>query len=357
MKKRGACKAVLLGLFAVFCFALVPVAGAQPGQFVKGKLLPLADGFPKRAINIIVIDDPGSRDDLYAKVFQQALKDASPVNILVTDEPSAVGGTWYTVQDVAKRDGGSEGYYPMIISSFGVVTDLMVDPGTKEIGAKLDQLKMVINTEIMPYVWVQRKNAPWGKSFADLMKYAKANPGKLRYISYETGSGHDIAAEWVMYTLGVKVQKIPQGTLQEACSTVGAGEGDFTVTDLATAITNMNAGRVDVIMVMGSEVPDIFKKSGAVSAKQAGLSTAITGTILGLGVPSQVPQSHIEWLTKLFDFAAKTDLYKTRLKTFPGTIMATRDGKTMDQVHRDIYKFSEPVIRAIGLHIDDQKKK
>ena len=243
MRMRVSVKLVLFALVVAFSFALVPAVGAQPGQFVKGVLQPLADGFPKRAVTLVVIDDPGSRDDLYAKSLQAALKDASPVPINVVDEPSAVGGTWYTVKDVPTRDGGKEGYYLLCFTSFGVVTDLFIDPGTKEIGANLDQAKAVATTDLMPYVWVQRKNAPWGKSFTDLVKYGKANPGKLRYISYEVGSGHDLTAEIFMQQLGMKVQKIPQGTLQEACSTVGAGEGDFTVTDLATAMANINAGK------------------------------------------------------------------------------------------------------------------
>jgi tripartite-type tricarboxylate transporter receptor subunit TctC len=83
-------------------------------------------------------------------------------------------------------------------------------------GMKLDNLKMVIVTDTFPWVMIQRKNAPWGLTFAGMVKYAKENPGKLKYISNEVGSGHDIATEWIMQTLGFKVTKIPAGSIQEA---------------------------------------------------------------------------------------------------------------------------------------------
>ena len=357
MKTRVSMKLVLLGLLVAFSFAVVPVAGAQPGEFVKGVLQPLADGFPKRAINIIVVDDPGSRDDLYAKSLQAALKGVSPVNVTVSDEPAAVGGTWYTVQEVAKREGGSEGYYPIVVDSFGVPTDLHVEPGTKTIGAKLDQLNMVISTELFPFIWYQKKNAPWGPTFAGMVKYGKANPGKLRYISKEVGTGPDITAEWVMYAVGgLKVEKIPQGTSQEVASTVGSGQGDFAVTNLTTVLPNWQAGRIDVTLVMSETVPDIWKNDpNVVSSKQAGLNI-YTGIIEGLGVPSQVPQAHVDWLYKLFKAAATSDVHQSRAKTIPGMQFRIIDGAAANAENRKIYEDIEPVIRAIGLHVDDIKK-
>jgi tripartite-type tricarboxylate transporter receptor subunit TctC len=94
MNERISMKLVLFGLVLAFCLSLTPTVSAQPGEFVKGVLQPLADGFPKRTINLIVVDDPGTRDDLYAKSLQAASKGISPVNITVSCEPSASGGNW-----------------------------------------------------------------------------------------------------------------------------------------------------------------------------------------------------------------------------------------------------------------------
>ena len=359
MKKRVSWGLVFLCLAVMFTLALVSGAIAQPGELVKGVLQPLADGFPKRNLNIIVVDDPGSRDDLYAKSLQAALKGISPVNITVSCEPAAGGGTWITIHDVLKRDGGPEGYYPIVINPYGVVTDLHSEPYTRDINAKFEDLNMIIYTEVMPYIIIQRKNAPWGPTFAGMVKYGKENPGKLKYISKEVGSGYDIAWEWIALTLGLKTQKMPQGTMQEVASTVGAGVGDFAINDTITAVTNAQAGRLDATMIFGSTVPDIFKKlnPNIISAKEFGLSTELAGADLGLGVPSQVPQAHVDWMYKLFRIAATSPLHQKRATLIPGLVFNIQDGAYINAQNKRLLASSEPVIRAIGLHIDDIQKK
>jgi len=64
-------------------------------------------------------------------MFQTACKGLSPVPILVTDEPVAQGGTWMKINELKTRQGASEGYYPVVIAAFGVVTDLQVEPATR----------------------------------------------------------------------------------------------------------------------------------------------------------------------------------------------------------------------------------
>jgi len=88
-----------------FTLTALPSAEAQPGEFVKGILQPLADGFPKRPIMLINVDDPGTRDGIYARTFQQALKSISPVPILVSDEPAPNFGTFFKLKEVLKREG------------------------------------------------------------------------------------------------------------------------------------------------------------------------------------------------------------------------------------------------------------
>ena len=359
MKRRVTKKLVLLGLAVVLTFTLASVAAAQPGEFVKGVLQPLADGFPKRPITLIVCDDPGSKDDLYAKAFQTALKDISPVRINTSNEPANEGGTWFTLKDIGGREGGNEGYYPIaIVGFFGVVTDIYTDPSAREVGANVDQLKMTIATETWPDVMIQRKNAPWGPTFAGLIKYMKENPNKARYISWGVGGGKDIACTYFVKTLGGSFTKIPQGTAQEAASTVGAGEGDYNNAPVDVAFAHWKAGRVDVTMVQGDVIPPPWDKDPNVTTTtKMGLNPAIGGAMFGFGVPAKVPQSHVDWLYKLFNAAASTEGYQKRGQLIPGLVFTKVGGKMADGAWadgflREILKTAEPVVRDLGLHLD-----
>lgn len=360
MKKRVSLSLAVLGIAVAFTLILAPAAGAQPGEFVNGKLQPLADGFPNHAITLINIDDPGTRDGIYARSIQRALKDISPVDILISDEPSATLGTFYTARDTITRRGGKEGYYPYVTTMFGNVTDLLLEPITKETGMTEKMIKPVIRTETYPSFVVQRKNAPWGPSFVQMVAYAKDNPGKLRYISQDVGSGTDIGCEWLMFKLGIKVTKIPQPGHTAVLAAVGGGGGDFGMTNADNAIIGWQSGRTfpTVLWDNGTTVPEPFTNDPRIiTYQQLGFDPPVPNlSTLGFAVNQEVPDSHVEWLYKLFKAAAETDFHKMREKQIPGLRIDIIGPKEANAEKLYFLKEADPVLRAIGLHIDVQKK-
>jgi tripartite-type tricarboxylate transporter receptor subunit TctC len=350
MKDHVSKKLVWLGLALTFTLALASAAGAQG-------MKPLPDGFPKAAITLVNVDDPGTQDGIYARTLQQSLRGISPVPILVSDEPSASFGTFSVLKDVLTREGGAQGYYAIIVDVFGAATDLFLEPITEELGQKIDDMNMVIVTEGIPFALSQRKNAPWGHTFADLVKYGKANPGKLKYISNEVGSGNDIVGEWMIQSLGLKVNKIPQAGDQEALAAVGAGEGDFTVTDASDARADWEAGKLDIILVTGSKVTAPWDKdpyivcSDATALPKGGLKYKY----VGFAVPKQVPQAHVEWLYKLLKAGASTDVYRQREKTLAPIVIDIIDPEQANELKMKLSAIGDQIIRSIGLHIDQKK--
>ena len=360
MKTRVSMKLVLFGLAVASTLALASVASAQPGEFAKnGVLQPLADGFPKQAITIINIDDPGTRDGIYARTLQKVLRGISPVDILVSDEPAANIGTFHVLQDTLRRRGGPDGCYPAIITVFANISDLLLEPLEKELGVGPEDLNIVIVTDVTPYVLIQRKNPPWGHTFKDLEKYVLANPGKARYISRDVGTGSDLVSEYMMLNRGWKVTKIPQPGNPAVIQGVGSGNGDWGMTTVETVKIAWEAGKVEPLLMWGPSktVPDIWKNEpNLLTYEQAGFKPpVIGGTQLGLAVPKQVPDSHREWLFKLFKAAASTEEFKRREQVIPGDKIMIMDPKEANQYKLDTLKAMEPVVRAIGMHYDQKK--
>ena len=359
MRREGSAHWVFLVLLVAFALAIPALAVAQPGEFVKGILKPLADGFPKRAITFVVADEPGSRDGIYTRSLQQSLKGISPVPIVVSDEPATGAfGTFFKLKDLEKRQGALEGYYPVPVTIWGAVGDLHTEPIKEELGMDESDMNMVIVTEQIPYVFAQKKKVPWGNTFADFVKWTKANPGKAKYISNQIGSGNDTAGEWVMQTLGVKVNKVPQKSSQAAAAVVGAGEGDFTFVSLDYAMPHVQAGRMDIRMIIGSSLPSPWDKDpNIVSSVQAGLPAVPMGIILGFAVNKAVPPSHVEWLFKLIKAGVSTDMHKQREKASPGLRINIMTPTEANALKVKLYEYAGQTLRAIGLHKDQQKKK
>ena len=357
MKVRVSEKLVWLGVILTLTLVMAAGVGAQPGEFVKGVLQPLADGFPRRAIVLIVVDEAGSRDGIYGRTMQQALKGISPVPIAVSDEPAAAMGTYLKLKETPDRDGGKEGHYPIIVNCWGASSDTLGEPITKELGLDVSDMNMVIITEFFPYTMVQRKNAPWGRKFKDLVAWAKANPGKLRRTTDAVGSGQDIAGTAMMKHFGIKDVKLPQPSIQDGLAAVGAGQSDIQISSFGNVMSHVLAGKMDISLVFGSSVPPPFDKDPGVSTTEAEGITFLSpvGVQMGFAVPKQVPQAHIDWLFKLFKAGASTDVYKQREKTIPGFRLNIVNGKDANAMKMEFYNFCDPIIRELELHVDQQK--
>jgi tripartite-type tricarboxylate transporter receptor subunit TctC len=350
MKRHVSKKLVWLALAVTLTWILASGAGAQVMQ-------KLADGFPKRAITIVVIDEPGTRDGIYARMFQAACRSLSPVPILVSDEPVATGGTWFKMHELKSRSGALEGYYPAVFDVFGATTDFLIEPRTREIKAAVTDARMILVTENFCYFFIQKKNAPWGKTFPGFIKYGQEHPNELKYVSMEVGSGQDLAVGWILKKYGITVKKIPQGTHQECASSVGAGEADFSMIAGDVAYTNWQAGRVDVSLILSDTVPAPFDKDPNVSSGKALGIPSIVGSQLGLGVNTGTPQSHIDWMYQLFYTASQKPEFQKRWQgMLPGDVAMPMKGPEVEKMMKDILvQFDQPV-RDIGLHIDQQKR-
>ena len=352
---RGILLSGLLGAAAICGVAASGDALAQAGEFKDGILQPLANGFPNRPLTIVLADEAGSREGIFAVNMQSALKEVSPVDIVISYEEGPTFGTWFTIGDVATRDGGLDGYYLIGMTIPGMTADLVVEPITKETGMTVDDMNPVIVTETIPYVGVQRKNAPWGKTFAEMVKYAKDNPGKITYISNQVGSGNDIAMEWIAQQLGITFNKIPAESTGAQAATMGAGEGDWALTQAPAALQLLQADKVEVTFVTGNAIPAMWKDNpDIVTGEQVGLPPAPFGIMEGFLVPKGVPDEHREWLYKLVAAAAATDTYKEREKTTPGLSIKIMNHDEANEAKMKILEYVDPVVRNLGMHIDQQ---
>jgi tripartite-type tricarboxylate transporter receptor subunit TctC len=342
---------------AAVCGVTIPSgdALAQAGEFKDGILQPLANGFPNRPLTIVLADEAGSREGVWAVNMQSALKEVSPVEVVISYEEGPTFGTWFTIGDVMNREGGNDGYYLIGMTVPGMTADLVVEPITEETGMTVDDINPVIVTETIPYVGVQRKNAPWGKTFADMVKYAKENPGKVTYISNQVGSGNDIAMEWVAYELGITFNKIPAESSGAQAASMGAGEGDWALTQAPQALQLVQADKVDVTFVTGASIPAMWKDyTNIVTAEQVGLPSNPFGIMQGFLVPKTVPDEHREWLYKLVEAAANTDTYKEREKTVPGLTIRIMTHDEANEAKLKVLEYVDPVVRNLGMHIDQQ---
>ena len=340
---------------------IAAMISAAPGtsmalEWKDGVLQPLADGFPNAPITLINVDDAGTNSGIYVRALQEAIKDMSPVEIRISDEPRAAGGTINTLAELVDREGGNDGYFVISMSIIGSATDFLSEPITKETGVEPEGVNYMISTEVVPWLFTQRSDAPWGNDFGKFVEYAKANPGQVKYISPGVGSGTDIYMTWLLDQLGLEVNKIPAEDREASTAAVAGGAGDITMTQPAVVLA---AGdRVKVLLLSTPQIPDAFAGPGVVSSadySKFGIEDVAWGTYNGVMVPGAVSAEHVAWLHALLSKATETDSYKKRVETVPGLVISVLSTEDANAFAKKAIDAAEPIVRKAGLHWEDNQ--
>lgn len=357
MKISSAMKGCLAAPLAAIAALAITASGALAQwnpEFADGVLQPLPDGFPSESIKLLVLDEPGSSDGVYARDMQSALRDISPVPIEVVDRGD-VGTypTWEALQWTLDQPGGEEGYYPLIFVLPGTVLDLLTVPIENDLGMSVADLNIINVTEVTPYVVTSRKDAPWGDSFEELVNYAKEHPGEVKYLSRSPGSGGYTALERYMELKGMTVDTRVGGSHNEIQSALGAGVADIGITQIETALTHWEAGRIEILLMTGDnragppweDVP---------SAGDLGMAGEPWAQNRGFAVASAVPDTHRDWLFELFKAGAEAEEFQEARKRLPGNTLVMLDHDAGMKMADQLLEISEPIIRRLGIHWDQQ---
>jgi len=161
-----------------------------------------AQKYPDRPVKVIVPYTPGGGTDTVARALAQKLSEQWGQPVVVENRPGA--GTSLGADAVAKspRDG-----YTLLFSDSA---SFVINP---HIYAKLpfDPLKDMAPisrvVQLAPVLAVAN-NAP-GKTIAELVAHAKANPGKLTYASPGVGSYTHVAMEYLKHLAGIDILHVP----------------------------------------------------------------------------------------------------------------------------------------------------
>ncbi len=190
-------------------------------------------------------------------------------------------------------------------------------------------------------------------SVADLVAYAKKNPGKLNYGSGGNGSAGHLAGEMFKSQAGVFMVHIPYAGGNPAQLALLSGQVDLSFDNLAAAAANIRSGKLRAIAVTTSvrasampEVPTI-----AESGQALGLARFNIDTWFGLFGPAKLPHDVTMRLNKAFVDALRSPELKARLSA----LMAENAASTPEQfaafVKSELAKY-ERVVKASGATVE-----
>ena len=157
--------------------------------------------WPDKPIKLVVGFTPGSATDVTGRLFAQKFQEAWGQPVVVENVAGNSGAIGTDKVAKAAPDG-----YTLMWSGNAAITilpsmqPLPFDP--------LKDFEPITTTLVMPSVFFVNNDLPV-KSLADLIAYAKANPGKLSYGSPGVGTPQHVAGELFCRLAGIKMEHIP----------------------------------------------------------------------------------------------------------------------------------------------------
>ena len=190
-------------------------------------------------------------------------------------------------------------------------------------------------------------------NLADLVRYARQNPGRLNYGSGGNGSAGHLAGEMFKSQAGLFIVHIPYAGGPPAQLALLSGQVDFNFDNLAAASTNIRSGKLKALAVTtarrSSAMPDV--PTVAEAGAGLGLKAFDVGTWFGLFGPAHLPADVTARLNKAFTDALATPELKARL----AGLMAEPSPSTPDQfsamVKTELAKY-QAVVKASGAKLD-----
>jgi len=203
--------------------------------------------FPKGPVKIIIPFPPGGPTDTVGRLIAQKLQEIWGQQVLIDYKPGA--GTAIGVDFVAKS--APDGH------TFGMVnSSLAVNPYLrKTMPYQVKDLVMITQLVILQQAIVAKPDAPFN-NLAELIAYAKKNPGTLSYGTPGAGSTTHLGAELLKRQAGFEMLHVPYKGSAPAHTELMGGRIDIVVDPFLSVIPYVKAGKMKMIATLGDRRVD-----------------------------------------------------------------------------------------------------
>ncbi len=254
----------------------------------------LAQDYPAKGLTFVVPFAAGSATDQIARAIGHGITEATKQPVTIDNKPGASG--FIAAQQVAKA--APDGYTVLITTNTthaanehlfkSLPYDPVKDFAPVTLLGKGGQI-MIVNPKVE------------AKTVAELVAYAKKNPGKVTFGSGSSSSR--IAGELLQQMAGIQLLHVPYKSNPLAINDLLGGQIDMMITDTATGLPQVQGGKVRALGVTATKrsplAPDIP------TIAEAGVPGYEMGYWFAGYVPAKTPPAVVKRLQELMVAATK----------------------------------------------------
>jgi tripartite-type tricarboxylate transporter receptor subunit TctC len=296
-----------------------------------------AQGYPTRPIRWIVGFPPGGGADTVARIMGPWLTERLGQPIIIENRPGA--STNIAVQAVINSP--ADGYTLLFLGLSSVVNASLFASLPFDLQRDIAPVSGLID---YPMVMAAHPSVP-AKTVAEIIAYAKANPGKVTMASFGTGSASHLAGELFKTMAGVNMVHVPyRGGAAMMIDLVG-GQVQVGFDVMVTSLPHIRTGALRALGMTGTSRFDLLPDVPTIAETVPGYEAR---TWAGVGVPRGTPPEIIDRLNSEINAGLASATIKTRLAEIGTVPMILRAAEFGAYIAAEAQKWDK-VVKSAGI--------
>src|SRR5262245_13639870 len=214
----------------------------------------LAQSYPSKPVRLIVPFPPGGAVDYYARAVQNRLAETLCQTIVIENRAGAGGMVGAELVAKSPPDGHTLliGNIAALAMNVGLYAKMPYDP--------VKDLTPIVRTVAVDYVMAVHPSVP-ARSVAELVAYARANPGRMTYGSAGSGSAPHLSTELFKARAGIDLLHVPFKGGGPMVTDLLGGQIQMVIADQANLMPHVKAGKLRALavgtLVRSATYPDL----------------------------------------------------------------------------------------------------
>jgi tripartite-type tricarboxylate transporter receptor subunit TctC len=295
----------------------------------------LAQSYPSRPAHVVVGYSAGLAPDIVARLIAQSLSDRLGQPFVVDDRPGAGSNiaTEFVVR--APADG-----YTLLAATFANAVNASLYQNLNF--DFVHDIAPVVGTFRAPTVMVVTPSLP-ATTVPEFIAYAKANPGKIDYVSSGYGTVPNVVGELFNMMAGVKLVHVPyRGSYM---ADLLSGQVQLTFVPLATTIGAVKAGKLRALAVTSAARSDALPGVPALAEFLPGFDVNVWQ---GIAAPKATPPDIVDRLNREINAVLADPAIKSRFTDLGGTVIGGSSADFGKLIADEIERWAK-VVRAADI--------
>jgi len=301
----------------------------------------IAQDFPSRPVTIVTPQSPGASSDLLARTVGDRLTLAWGQPVIVDNRPGASGNVGAALAARAPADGYTlmVGTDAMLTSNVYLFKNMPFDP-VKDFAPITNAGANIICLAVNAQLPVA--------SVAELIAYAKANPGKLQYGSSGIASPHHLSGELLSQKTGIQIVHVPYRGGGPAANDLLGGHISMAFLSLSSAVPLLSSGKIKILALVEKSryaaMPDIPTIGETVPGFEM-------SSWLGFFAPAGTPAPLVARLNEAIIKVLTVDAVKEKLATL-GLVVAPSTPAELAAIVKDGLAVRGQLIKAANIQAE-----